>query len=177
MRARRCLMLALLALGATVPFGLIAGATAQSATPQPGAATPVTAPMTGAPVTLTLVERALHVTNIHRNATGVSLGDMIVWGPDPLYDATNTTDTGATTQGVCIVFDAASDDCLANETIVFADGSTLQIQGIQAGGAAASTRTVVGGSGRYRGASGTVHVAPTSDLSTWTKTFALWLPS
>lgn len=174
MRIRWTVALAVLALLATAGA---AGVAAQSATPQAAAASPVAMPMTGAPVTLTLVEHAIHVTNINRKTSGVSLGDMIIWGPNPLYDAANTTDTGATTQGVCVVFDAASDDCLASETIVFADGSTLQIQGIQAGGSAPSTRTVVGGSGKYRGASGTVHVAPTSDLATWTKTFALWLPA
>lgn len=177
MRTRRLLTIAVLALCATFAFTGAGGVTAQSATPQAAPATPVAAPMTGAPTTLTLVERALHVTNVHLGAARPSVGDMIVWGPDPLYDATNTTDTGATTQGVCVVFDVASADCLAHETIVFADGSTIQIQGIQPGATMTSVRTVVGGSGKYRGASGTVTVQPSADRATWTKTFALWLPS
>lgn len=105
-------------------------------------------------------------------------GDRLddLWGPDPLYDATNTTDTGATTQGSYVVFDAASADCLATETIIFADGSTLEIQGIQAGTTVTSTRTMIGGSGRYRGVSGTLTVPLSADGTTWTKTFALWPP-
>jgi hypothetical protein len=174
MRARRVLVLAVLALctalGAT-------GVAAQDATPQAAPASPQAVPMTGAPTTLTLVEHALHITNIDLGASGPSVGDMIVWGPDPLYDAANSTDTGATTQGTCVVFDATTADCLANEVIVFADGSTLQIQGIQAGSTVTSTRVIIGGSGKYRGASGTVTVSPTSDRTVWTKTFALWLPS
>lgn len=143
----------------------VAGAGAESATP-------VASPESGAPTTMTLVERGLHITTIDLGAPGASVGDMIIWGPDPLYDATNSTDTGTTTQGMCVTLH--NGDCLATETIVFPDGSTLQIQGIQAGAAVASTRTIIGGSGRYRGATGTLTVQPTNDLSVWTKTFAIW---
>jgi hypothetical protein len=121
-------------------------------------------------MTFTLVERGTNINRIDIGDTGDSAGDMIVWGPDPLYDETNTTDTGATTQGVCVLLDATG-LCLATETILFPDGSTLEIQGIQAAGSDRSSRTIVGGSGTYRGATGTVTVAPTDDLTIWTKTF------
>lgn len=170
MRAVR--MSALVVLAFCAGLGLT-GVAAQSATP---VASPQAVPMTGAPTTLKLVEHALHITNIDLGAAGPSVGDMIVWGPDPLFDESNSTDTGATTQGTCVVFDAATADCLANEVIVFADGSTLQIQGVQAGATVTSVRTIIGGSGTYRGATGTVTVSPTSDRTVWTKTFALWLP-
>ena len=137
-------------------------------------ATPAAVPEAdGGPTTMTLVERAENVTRVDLGATGASTGDLIVWGPNPLYDAANTQDTGATTQGSCIAFNAAG-DCVLNETILFPDGSTLEIQGIQPGAVVTSTRTIVGGSGRYRGTTGTVTVEPTADLATWTKTFELW---
>jgi hypothetical protein len=151
-------------------LALLAGLRLTSA--RADSATPMASPESGAPTTMTLVERGLHITNVDLGASGPSVGDMIVWGPDPLYDETNTTDTGATTQGTCTVLH--NGDCLATETIVFADGSTLQIQGIQAGAPVASTRIIIGGSGQYRGATGTLTVRPTNDLSVWTKTFAIW---
>jgi hypothetical protein len=157
--------LAILAALAPIAGAGGAGAGAESATP-------VASPASGAPTTMTLVERGLHITTIDLGEPGASVGDMIIWGPDPLYDATNTTDTGATTQGACVTLH--NGDCLATETIVFPDGSTLQIQGIQAGAAVASTRTIIGGSGRYRGATGTLTVQPTAEKTTWMKTFMLW---
>jgi len=163
MRSRYACAIAVLTLCAAVG---VTGVAAQSATPR-------AVPGSGAPTTMTLVERALHVTTLDLGTPGPSLGDIIIWGPDPLYDAKNATDTGATTQGNCVSFNAA-DDCLANETIVFPDGSTLEIAGIQLGGTVASTRTIIGGSGRYRGATGTVTVQPSADRTTWTKTFAIW---
>ena len=63
-------------------------------------------------ITMVLVEHADLVTNIDLGDDGPSAGDMIIWGPDPLYDETNTTDTGATTQGTCTAI--ASGDCLAD---------------------------------------------------------------
>jgi hypothetical protein len=119
---------------------------------------------------LTLVERAVRVTTVDLGTSGPSIGDMIVWGPDPLYDAANSVDTGATTQGVCVLFQV-SGDCIATESIAFPDGSTLEIQGIQAAGAQPSSRTIVGGSGQYLGATGTVSIEPSADLTTWTKRF------
>ena len=138
-------------------------------------ATPDASPTAdGEPTTLTLVERSEHVTTVDLGAPGASTGDLIVWGPDPLYDAANASDTGATAQGTCVALNAAR-DCLADETIVFPDGSTLQVQGVEPGAAVASERTIVAGSGRYLGATGTLTVEPSADRSTWTKTFAIRL--
>ena len=129
---------------------------------------------TSAPTMLTLVERADRVTTVDLSEPGPSAGDMIIWGPDALYDAANVTDTGATSQGTCVTF-GADGACLASETIVFSDGSTLEIQGIQAGGSAPSTRAIVGGSGTYVGATGTVALAPSADLKSFTKTIEIHL--
>ena len=129
-------------------------------------------PATTAGITkLVLVESAGTIVDRFGD-DGPSAGDIRVWGPNPLYDETNTTDTGAVTQGSCIGLNAAF-DCLLNETIVFSDGSTLEMQGLQPGKPVPSVRTIVGGSGRFLGASGTVAVAPSEDLSFWTKTFEI----
>ncbi len=126
------------------------------------------------PVRLVLVEHALSVTNVDVGDTGPSTGDMIVWGPNALFDEANEADTGATTQGACIALSGGG-PCMLTETILFPDGSTLELQGIQAAGSDSSVRTIVGGSGVYRGASGTVVVEPTDDLTIWVKTFEIWL--
>ena len=126
-------------------------------------------------VTLFLVEHADLVTEIDLGESGPSVGDMLVWGPNALYDDANVSDTGATTQGTCIAFNANS-DCLAAETIVFQDGSTLEFQGIERGGAPAA-RTIVGGSGRYLGAVGTMTAEPSADLTLWTKTIEVAAPT
>jgi len=86
----------------------------------------------------------------------------------------DANDTGATTQGTCIAFNAAA-DCLAAETILFPDGSTLEFQGIERGDAP-SSRTIVGGSGRYLGAIGTMTAVPSADLLLWTKTIEIAPP-
>ncbi len=122
---------------------------------------------------LALIEHSDYVANIDLGEDGPSAGDMIIWGPDPLYDETNSIDTGATTQGVCTAI--SSGDCIVIETILFPDGSTLELQGLQPGEPIASTRTIVGGSGIYLGARGTVTVEPTDDLQYWSKTFEIWL--
>jgi hypothetical protein len=115
------------------------------------------------------------MTDVLRGTTAAP-GDVRVWGPDHLFNEANTSDSGGTTQGTCIALDA-NFDCLVNETIVFADGRTLQMQGIQLGGGQPSSRTIVGGSGQYLGATGTILVAPTSDLKLWKKTIAINMPS
>lgn len=144
---------------------------AHAGTPE---ATPVTAPDVGAK-TFVVVEHNDHETVIDLGAPGPSAGDLLIWGPNPLYDEANARDTGATSQGTCISLHAPN-ACLLNETVVFADGSTLHLQGIELSGGAPSTRTIVGGSGRYLAATGTLHVTPTEDERLWTKTFELVAP-
>ena len=126
--------------------------------------------------TLVLVEHNTAMTDIDQHDAGPGPGDLRVWGPNPLFDEENSEDTGATTQGSCIALNAAH-DCIADETIVFPDGSTLQIQGVQLGNAQPSTRTIVGGSGQYLGATGTLSVAPTDDLAFWKKTIEIHTPA
>ena len=125
--------------------------------------------------TLILIERADLVTEIDLGEPGPSIGDLLVWGPNALYDEADANDTGAATQGTCIAFNAAS-DCIAAETIVFPDGSTLELQGIERGGGVPSARTIVGGSGRYLGAVGTMAATPSADLTRWTKTIDIAAP-
>lgn len=125
----------------------------------------------GGTTTMTLVERALNVTDIDLGEAGRTPGDLTVWGPDPLYDEANAVDTGAVTQGSCQAIDADANHCL--ETIVFADGSTLAIQGVQRGAGVPALTTIVGGSGAYLGATGTVLVVASDDLTLWTKTFEI----
>ena len=122
--------------------------------------------------TLILIEHADLVTEIDLGEPGASVGDMLVWGPNALYDDANTKDAGATTQGAGIAFNAAA-DCLAGETILFPDGSTLEFQGIDCGDGAPSARSIVGGSGRYLGAIGTMKASPSADLTLWTKTIEI----
>lgn len=143
-------------------------AVAQEATPQ---AVPVA---DESPITIILNEHNLAVTTLDLGDSGPSIGDMIIWGPNALFDEANENDTGATSQGVCVWFNAEA-DCLLTETVIFPDGSTIELQGIQPGAPIASLRTIVGGSGEYLGASGTVTVEPSGDLSIWMKTFEIWL--
>ncbi len=138
---------------------------AQSATPaaEPGA------------MTLVLNEHNLNMTDVDLGNAGPSAGDLRVWGPNPLFDEADATDTGATSQGSCVSMDAEF-TCVLAETIVFPDGSTLEIQGVQPGQPGPSIRTIVGGSGEYLGATGTIAVSPTEDLTVWTKTITVVLP-
>lgn len=154
------LLLAMLLVGAQ---GLLQPpvATAQEATPS-------------ATTILKLVEHAIHLTNVDHGEPGPSVGDVQVWGPNPLFDEHDGADTGATTQGICTALNAAF-DCIVTETIVFADGSTLQIQGVEFA-AAPSHRAIVGGTGAYLGATGAVGVEPTQDQSRWAKTIEVFLP-
>ena len=134
-------------------------------------ATPVT---DGATETFTLIEHAEHVTIVDIGDLGTSPGDITVWGPDPLYDEANEVDTGAVTQGSCHALNTDGDNhCY--ETIVFADGSTLAIQGVQLGSGGPSVTTIVGGSGTYLGAAGTLTVTADADRFLWTKEFAISL--
>jgi hypothetical protein len=124
---------------------------------------------------LVLIEHSDHATDVDLGADGPSAGDIRVWGPNPLYDADNVTDTGAKTQGTCIALNADW-DCVVAETIVFADGSTLEFQGVERGDDAVSLRTIVGGSGRYLGATGTAVVEPTQDQTIWKRTISVEVP-
>ena len=142
------------------------GSSAQEATPVVG----------GDGTVFILVERPEQVTILDLGESGTSPGDVTVWGPNPLFDEANEVDTGALTHGSCLSLNAAGDNhCL--ETVVFADGSTLAIQGIQRGSGEPSVTTIVGGSGTYRGATGTVSVDPSADYRTWTKTFEVVMPA
>lgn len=164
---RRSLLLTAIFIVAALIAGVswAARTTAQSATPPNGA--------DGAKVEiLTLVEHNDHTTDVDLGDSGPSTGDLRVWGPNPLYDETNSGDTGATTQGTCVALDA-SFSCVLVETIVFPDGSTLQFQGVELGGTTPSVRTIVGGSGAYLGATGIAEVAPTDDFSLWTRTIEI----
>ena len=125
--------------------------------------------------TLNLIEHADLVTEIDLGEPGASVGDMLVWGPNALYDEADANDTGATTQGNCIAFNATS-DCLAADTILFPNGGLLKCQGIERGDVPA-VRTIVGGWGRYLGAIGTMTAAPSADLLLWTKTIKITAPS
>jgi hypothetical protein len=133
-------------------------------------------PAASGDATLILIEHADHVTEIDLGELGPSVGDMLVWGPNALYDDGNANDTGATTQGTCIAFNTTS-DCLAAETIVFPDGSTLEFQGIERASGVPSARTIVGGSGRYLGAAGSMTAVPSADLTLWTKTIEIAPPA
>lgn len=154
----------LMFVGVIAALGIIAGglwmgrATAQDATPGAG--------MDGA--TLILIEHSDNATDVDVDGNGPSVGDLRVWGPNPLFDESDTADTGAVTQGACIALNAEW-DCVLTETILFPDGSTLELQGVERG-SATSTRTIVGGSGAYLGATGVMTVEPTADLSLWRKT-------
>src|SRR4051812_24238217 len=141
-------------------------AAAQSATPA--------AAERGA-TTLVVNEHNVTMTDVDLGDSGPSAGDIRVWGPNPLFDDDNATDTGATSQGSCVAMDAEF-TCVLAETIVFPDGSTLEMQGVQPGQPVPSMRTIVGGSGEYLGATGTVAVSPTEDLTVWTKTITIVLP-
>src|SRR5687768_4438668 len=160
----RMAALVVLIVVAGVPW--TAGGNAQMATPG----------VSDGVATLILIEHADLVTEIDLGEPGPSVGDMLVWGPNALDDEPNSTDTGATTQGTCIAFNAKS-DCLAAETMLFSDGSTLEFQGIERGAGAPSARTIVGGSGRYLGADGSMTAVPSADLTLWTKTIEIAPPA
>jgi hypothetical protein len=142
------------------------GSSAQEATPVIGEDSTV----------FILVEQPEQVTILDLGESGTSPGDLTVWGPNPLYDEANEEDTGALTHGSCMSLNTAGDNH-CTETVLFADGSTLEIQGIQRGSGEPSLTTIVGGSGTYRGATGTVLVDPSADYQTWTKTFEVFMPT
>lgn len=128
----------------------------------------------GAPITFTLVERNINSTEIDLGESGPSAGDLIVWGPNPLYDDSNEEDTGATSQGFCVVLHETN-ACVATETVIFPDGSTLAITSGAIQDLTTSVEVIVGGSGQYRGATGTVTGQASDDQSTWTKTYEIYV--
>ena len=150
---------------------LIAGASVSRTAAQSATPTAAESGMTS----MIVNEHNLNMTDVDLGDSGPSAGDLRVWGPNPLFDEANTTDTGATSQGSCVSMDAEF-NCVLAETIVFPDGSTLEIQGVQPGKPVASIRTIVGGSGEYLGATGTIAVTPTEDLTVWTKQLTIVLP-
>ena len=119
---------------------------------------------------IVLTERGGEISDIDLGEPGPSVGDMQIWGPTALYDEAGA-DSGATTQGTCIALNAEH-ACMVDETIVFADGSTLQLQGVERPDAP-STRVIVGGSGQYLGATGSMMVEPNADGSEWQKTIEI----
>jgi hypothetical protein len=124
---------------------------------------------------LTLVERPDEETSVDLGEPGTSPGDLLLWGPNPLYDEANEVDSGAVTFGSCTLLNAAGDNhCM--ETILFPDGSTLEIQGVQKATGEETTTTIIGGSGTYRGATGTVTAGMSEDGTTWIKTFEIFPP-
>jgi hypothetical protein len=159
-------MLLILVLGGVALLG-VAGTVAQEATPVADGG------VDGGPERVTFVEHAVNVTITDLGEAGPSAGDLTVWGPDALFDEENAVDTGAVTQGSCQMLNTAGDNhCV--ETIVFPDGSTIAVQGVQAGDGSLSTTTIVGGSGRYLHASGTLVVEASADRTLWTKTLEIW---
>ena len=124
---------------------------------------------------LTLVERPDEETSVDLGEPGSGPGDLLLWGPNPLYDEANEVDSGAVTYGSCILLNAAGDNhCM--ETILFADGSALEIQGVQKDSGEETRTTILGGTGTYRGATGSLTVRMSEDGMTWIKTFELYLP-
>src|SRR5262245_44378656 len=149
LRTLRALALFIVVLG-------LAGAgmvSAQDATPEVPVATPEAATAAGAPVELMLVDQSRNVNNVDFGNDGLTPGDLIVWGPDPLYNADDLQDTGSVTYGSCVMVNTDG-DCMAQETFIFADGSTIEVQGLEFGATKPSVKTIVGGSGEFLGITG-----------------------
>jgi hypothetical protein len=146
---------------------------AQDATPEVPVATPEAVTASNAPVELKLVDQSRNVNNVDFGNDGLTPGDMIVWGPDPLYNADDLQDTGSVTYGSCVMVNTDG-DCMAQETFIFADGSTLEVQGLEFGDTTPSVKTIVGGSGIFLGATGTLTDIPDDTRTTWTKHIEYW---
>lgn len=146
---------------------------AQDATPEVAVATPEAVAANNAPVELELVDRSRNVNTVDFGNDGLTPGDMIVWGPDPLFDADNQVDTGAVTYGTCIMVNTKG-DCMAQETFIFADGSTIEVQGLEFGATVPSAKTIIGGSGDFLGVTGALTDIPDANRTTWTKHIQYW---
>lgn len=171
--ARYRMLLGLALLVATVGMAGFGVASAQDATPEVPVATPEAATSSGAPVELILVDQSRNVNNVDFGNDGLTPGDLIVWGPDPLFNADDLQDTGSVTYGSCVMVNTDG-DCLAQETFIFADGSTLEVQGLEFGATKPSVKTIVGGSGDFLGATGTLTDIPDDTRTTWTKQIEYW---
>lgn len=146
---------------------------AQDATPEVPIGTPEAVTASSAPVELELVDQSRNVNNVDFGNDGLTPGDLIVWGPDPLYNADDLQDTGSVTYGSCVMVNTDG-DCMAQETFIFADGSTLEVQGLEFGATKPSVKTIVGGSGIFLGATGTLTDIPDANRTTWTKHIEYW---
>ncbi|MCO5222838.1 MAG: hypothetical protein M9947_14870 [Thermomicrobiales bacterium] len=146
---------------------------AQDATPVVPVATPDAATASTAPAQLILVDQSRNVNTVDFANDGLTPGDLIVWGPDPLFDADDLQDTGSVTYGSCVMVNT-NGDCMAQETFVFADGSTIEVQGLEFGDTTPSVKTIVGGSGIFLGITGTLTDIPDATRTTWTKHFEFW---
>jgi hypothetical protein len=160
----------LAALVSTMGMGV---ARAQPATPDVPGATPEAVTASTATVELMLVDQSRNVNNVDFGNDGLTPGDLIVWGPDPLYNADDLQDTGSVTYGSCVMVNTDG-DCMAQETFIFADGSTLEVQGLEFGATTPSVKTIVGGSGIFLGATGTLTDIPDANRTTWTKHIEYW---
>lgn len=121
------------------------------------------------PDTLVLVERNEHTETIDAGEPGPSAGDLLVWGPNTLYDASNETDTGATMYGECVwLTSEGHQQC--SITFVFPDGSLITAQGVQHEGQPSVT-VITGGTGQYLGVTGRLISEPNAEGSAFTQTF------
>lgn len=105
--------------------------------------------------TLTLVERAVSDETIDLGVKGDSVGDLLVFA-NPIYDAKNEKQLG-TDQGYCVrVVVGKSWECFW--TASFKDGQiTIEGPFLDTGD---STFIVTGGTGKYIGAKGSLHLHP-----------------
>ena len=98
-----------------------------------------------------VVERPVGETTLDLGPKGDSVGDLLTWA-NPIFDAANMTQLG-TDQGFCVrVVVGKSWEC--NWTTVL-KGGQITVEGpfMDAGD---STLTVIGGTGKYAGAKGTM---------------------
>lgn len=86
-------------------------------------------------------------------------GNMILWNSDMEDEQGNKLGTGA---GSCIRVDAAG-NYMCNMTIDHDGHGTINVSGVQVVEPATSTLTIVGGTGDYQGATGTVRSTPVED--------------
>ena len=87
------------------------------------------------------------------------VGNMTLWNSELQDEAGNKLGTGA---GVCIRLDAAGN--IMCDLVIEHDGrGTINVSGMQVAEPATATVTILGGTGDYQGATGTVRSAPVED--------------